>query len=273
MPKPQRHRRGLANINQQIRNQSTRLLETGSRFDRFDQIRQRHFWSMYYFAADANGYVQSGNFPIFVTPPGQNGQGFPSGITLSERETNWKSQNRVPDNQNFEITELGVSAVMLTPDMLAAINGPANIAGIYPNGWNDVPPLVFKQFLDNTVLSITYLTNSVPLGLISDFAQASAPHAGTFQNNFFDTQTFNAGGVFRSNGMPAPALRRRFKIPILLQHGETFSFAFNIPRTFFIGKSTGANAIQGGNTVRPTYIGPVILRMDFWATESFVEKS
>ncbi len=258
----------LKSIGNQIKTQARQVLETGQRFDRFDQIRQRHFWSCYYFGPDANGYVQSGNFPIFTVPPGQNGQGFPSGITLTERETNWKSQNRVPDNQNFEITEIGVSATMLTPDMLASIDAPADSIPAQ----NDVPPLVFKQFLDNTVLSITYLTNSVPLGLIGDFAQASAPHVGTYQSNVVSVNSFSPGNVFRSNGFPAPALRRRFKIPILLQHGETFSFAFNIPRTFWIGRPLGVNNFFGP-PASPTNIGPVILRMDFWATESFVEKS
>lgn len=258
----------LKSIGNQIKSQARRVLETGQRFDRFDQIRQRHFWSCYYFAPDANGYIQSGNFPIFVVPPGQNGQGFPSGITLTERETNWKSQNRVPDNQNFEITELGVSATMLTPDMVAALNAGSDIPGVW-----DVPPLAFKQFLDNTVLSVTYLTNSVPLGLCADFAQASAPHVGSNIVNILTPNGFGAAGqFFRSNGFPAPALRRRFKIPILLQHGETFSFAFNIPRTFWIGRNTGVNAFEG-SPATPTRIGPVILRMDFWATESFVEKS
>lgn len=258
-------RPSLKSINKQVSDQARQVLETGQRFSRFDQIRQRHFWSCYYFAPDSNGYVQSGTFPIFVVPPGQNGQGFPSGITLTERETNWKSQNRVPDNQNFEITELGVSATMLTPDMSAVVAGGAP-------SQNDVPPHVFSQFLDNTVLNITYLTNSVPLGLISDFAQASAPHVGSNQSNFLSDGAGGPGSVFRSNGFPAPALRRRFKIPILLQHGETFSFSFQIPRTFWIGRPTGVNSMSTPD-VEPTNIGPVILRMDFWATESFVEKS
>lgn len=261
-----KHKRpNLKSISQSISAQATNVLETGQRFDRFDQIRQRHFWSCSYFAPDVNGYVQPGNFPVFTVPPGQNGQGFPSGITLTERETNWKSQNRVPDNQNFEITELGVSLTLPTPDMVVQAGGTPAV--------NDVPPLVMKQFLDNTVLFITYLTNSVPLGMISDFAQASAPHAGTAQiGNGLTGSIGSAGNVFRSNGFPAPALRRRFKIPILLQHGETFSFAFNIPRAFWIGRPTGVNTISDPASA-PTNIGPVILRMDFWATESFVEKS
>jgi hypothetical protein len=112
----------------------------------------------------------------------------------------------------------------------------------------------FTQFISNTLVNITYLTNAVPLGLGCDFGQASAPHVGTYIPSSDDAVT-----IFRANGFPAPALRRRFKIPILLQHGETFAFAFNIPRAFWVGAADES--------------GTFVARLDFWATESFVEKS
>lgn len=248
-----------SNIQRSARQQAQHVLETGQRFKRFDQLRQRHFWSSYYFAQDANGYINAGRFPLFTIPIGQTGQGFPAaagGMTM--RETNWSSSNRVPDNQNFEITEIGVSLGMTTPDI---------VQNTLPPVPPDVPalvavdPQVQSEFLNNTVVSITYLTNSVPLGLACDFAQASAPHVGSSRGNTAESQPY----VYRSNGFAAPSLRRKFKIPILLQHGETFSFAFEIPRAFFIGRTAA-----GGLNVGP---GPFIARFDFWATESFVEKS
>lgn len=243
-----------------ISQQSQKVLETGQRFTRFDQIRQRHFWSCYYFTPDVNGYISAGRFPLFVTPSGQNGQGFPSGVTMSDRETNWKSSNRVPDNQNFEITEIGVSLGIITPDVfqLDPETDYPVVAGI--------PPQLQSEFINNTIVSITYLTNSVPLGLAADFGQASAPHLGTFFGNKANTLIPK---WVRSNGFPAPALRRRFKIPILLQHGETFSFAFEIPRSFFVGLQTVTVDDEEVNTSA----SPFIARFDFWATESFVEKS
>lgn len=246
-------RRGLPRgIRRSVSRQATRVLETGRRFVRFDQLRQRHFWSSHMFIPDGNGYIASGTFQLFVTPEGSNGQGFPAGAVLTARETNWKSQNRVPDNQNFEITELGVSLGIITPSMGSvfdpAARDPSNEA---------VYDLVHNQFINNTTLSITYLTNSVPLGLVCDFGQASAAHVGTYKANGGVT----TGSIFRSNGFPAPALRRRMKIPILLQHGETFSFQFDIAagRSFFVGADIPQSAF--------------VARMDFWATESFVEKS
>lgn len=236
MPVPQPFR-------QSIQRQSRHLLTTGRRFTSFDQIRQRHFWSTAMFIADSDGYIL-GSQQLFITPAGQNGQGFPSGVALTERETNWKSANRVPDNQNFEITELGV-----TPTI--------TLNSILPGAINDMqPPTVAASFLQNTVLSITYLTNSVPLGMATDFAQASGPYGGSFapENDALGTVV---NPVVETNGFPAPALRRRFKIPILLQHGETFSFELALPRAVFIGAA--GNAITA--------------RMDFWATESFAEKS
>lgn len=247
-----------------ISKQASKVLETGQRFSRFDQLRQRHFWSTYYFAPDVNGYIQAGNFPLFVTPTGQNGQGYPSGVTLTDRETNWKSSNRVPDNQNFEITEIGVSLGMITPDVFQVnpeTDFPVTVG---------VPPQIMTEFLNNTVCMITYLTNSVPLGLCADFAQASAPHLGVYQGNKINQIQPK---WMRSNGFPAPALRRRFKIPILLQHGETFSFAYNIPRAFFIGLSTITTDPGPPAVLANTGVSPFVARFDFWATESFVEKS
>lgn len=249
---PRRGRATVGGISRSIQRQTQRLLQTGRRFERFDQIRQRHFWSTALFVPDTNGFI-SGAQQLFVTPAGQNGQGFPSGVTLSERETNWKSSNRVPDNQNFECTELGVTVGVLPSDVDATSTA------------NVVSGFTANSFLQSTVLNITYLTNSVPLGMASDFAQAAGPTGGSFQPgaaiNVAATYTQNAatgpsGTAARilTNGFAAPALRRRFKIPILLQHGETFSFELQLPRSVYTNAS-------------------IYARMDFFATESFAEKS
>ncbi len=247
MPRPPRYsrrRRGpsAGGIERSIKAQAQRLLATGRRFESFDQIRQRHFWSSCIFVPDANGYISAAR-QLFITPAGQNGQGFPAGVSLDARDTNWKSSNRVPDNQNFEITELGVT-LGVVPSGVKSDDGtlPQVQSGLVANG-----------FLQNSVLSITYLTNSVPLGMASDFAQASGPNIGTY------VPLDGATGIEQrvmTNGFASPALRRRFKIPILLQHGETFSFELQLPRSVYVGL---ANTIYA--------------RMDFFATESFAEKS
>lgn len=244
MANPQRRRRLVRRrkpIGAQIKNQTQRLLTTGRRFQRFDQLRQRHFWSSALFIPDANGYI-SGARQLFVTPPGQAGQGF--AVALTERDTNWKSANRVPDNQNFEITELGVT-VGVMPSQVYSDNGALPIV---PSG------LTANSFVQNTVLFITYLTNSVPLGLAADFAQAAGPDMGTYVG--LNNNTTGNDPRIATNGFAGPALRRRFKIPILLQHGETFSFELQLPRAVFVGIAN-----------------PIYARMDFYATESFAEKS
>jgi len=231
------------NIRSQIRRQGRSVLETGSRYKSFDQVRQRHFWSTYLFTPDANGYIASGqNFNLFSTPQGQSGQGFTTQLT--DLETNWKGANRVPDNQNIMITEIGVT-VGTVP---FGVRGGAVAANV-PDG------LVTENFLENTTVSIVYLTNQVELGRCSDFAQASGPTHGAYAPSTAALSTPR----FVTNGLAAPGLRRRFKVPILLQHGETFSFAYIIPRSFNIGVA--------GTTQQ------VYARLDFWATESFVEKS
>lgn len=235
-----------------VQKQAERMLKTGERFKKFDQIRQRHFWSSYYFTADVNGYVPPGRYTVFTTPVGSNGQGFPSGQVITDRESNWKSQNRVPDNQNISIKELGCQ--VLSADFA--------LAAAFPLA--EMPPAsVVANFFESTVLSITYLTNSVPLGVLSDYAQASGigmHGVSTFQlpADAAPTPPFNGVPI---NGMAAPALRRKFKIPIMLQHGESFNFAFDILRPTYIG-------LAGGQSY-----AAFLVRLDFWANESFVEQS
>lgn len=236
-----------------IRKQTNKMLRTGQRFKSFEQIRQRHFWSSYYFQPDANGYIPSGRYPLFTTPVGSNGQGFPSGIVITERESNWKSQNRIPDNQNFEVTELGcgllAQGLLYDGDQPLPVS-PANFVNLY------AVPTAIQNFWNSAVLEITYLTNSVPLGLLCDFAQASG------QYNTISSNTGIAPNLGIINGFAAPALRRRFKIPILLQHGESFSFTISVPRNTFVGFPD-----------LPAITDSFMTRLDFWATESFVEKS
>lgn len=250
-------------IRKSIQSQAKTLLVKGSRFKRFDQIRQRHFWSTYRFTADANGFIPSGTFEMFTTPTGQAGQGF--AVALTGRETNWAGQNRVPDNQNIELTEVGVSALIANATTQAQQNSP------YPGALED-------ELLRNMSLNIKYLTNEIPLGLCVDFAQPAGVSVGEYHPSVPNAYTTDAApppavslpvngtegiiippdDVFYTNGFAAPGLRRRFKIPILLQHGETFSFSFGI--------DAGRGPWLGTGVV-------IDCRMDFWATESFVEKS
>jgi hypothetical protein len=251
--------RARPGINAGVKSQASSLLRTGQRFDKFDQIRQRHFWSAYYFDTTSSDYITAGTYTLFTTPVGSNGQGFPSGQVITDRESNWKSQNRIPDNQNFEVVELGCS-------VMAADFGP-NLSADYPKRYPT--PSAMANFFDSSVLSITYLTNSVPLGHLSDFAQSAgplfgvgvAPTPGVVPD---DTTLPASENIHFTNGFAAPALRRKFKIPILLQHGESFNFTINVPRNTFVG--IGSGALPNGGA-------PFLVRVDMFATESFVEKS
>jgi hypothetical protein len=264
MPLPQE-------LKENIAKQGLNLLETGSRYKAFDQVRQRHFWSDLCFIPNVNGYINSGTYKAFITPSGQVGQGFP--VALTELETNWKSANRVPDNQNFEVLEVGVTP-MAPPDM--------TITGANPTTSRLRPsPRQQTGILTSSVLSIQYLTNEVPIGLCNDFQQASGPQMGSYEPSIYLNPAINpddplpiAPTTFSStpatryitNGFAAPGLRRRFKVPILLQHGETFSFNINVPRSFYYGAP--------GVTLNDVdFTNAYVLRIDFWATESFVEKS
>lgn len=235
-------------ISRSVRRQARNVLYTGRRFNAFEQIRERHQWSTHALTVDANQYIPSGVREVFTTPVGQRGQGFAQELTL--RETNWSSANRVPDNQNFEIKEVGV-----TPFALVRQAGAPNIER------GPVNPQDHKQICDNIVVAIKYLTNVIPIGTVGDFAQPAGPTMGNYSPYYNDPDLQPDNRAFSgyvTNGFPAPALRRRFKIPILLQHGETFSFQFLVKRSFWSTQEAG------------TQIG---LRLDLWAVESFVERS
>jgi hypothetical protein len=253
--------------------QVAKVLKRGDRMAKFDQIRQRHFWSTYLFIADpTTNVIASGQYDIFKTIPGQSGQGYPTNVNLTTRETNWLNSGRVPDNQNFAITEIGVT-VRNAP---LENSTPANTSsvGIYSqlsatqktyvnfglgrsltnfDGW---------QIATNTVLEMSFLTNSVPLGLCADFSQSGGIQ--TMPQNFAagnEVSRFllNAAPV---NGLGAAAFRRKFQIPILLQHGENMGMRLNIARSFPILDPED----QGG-------VGWFEIKVDWWAIESFVEKS
>jgi hypothetical protein len=137
-------------------------------------------------------------------------------------------------------------------------------------------------------LGITYLTNTVPLGMCTDFAQASGPRVGQYAPQAYDrydvtipegdtegvafpakARMDTTGRNLVTNGFAAPGLRRRFTIPMLLQHGETFRFTLSIAagRGPWIWPPYGN--MDGDDLVFPYFD----VRVDFFATESFVERS
>ncbi len=133
-----------------------------------------------------------------------------------------------------------------------------------------VHPTDAANFLYGAVLEMGYLTNFVPVGLCSDFSQSSgtysqeggvAGNAFNAANEFADTDGDTAQFCAPSNGIPAAAFRRKMEIPILLQHGESCSMRLNLQRAIPM-----LPIALGG-------AGWLEVRIDWWATESFVEKS
>jgi hypothetical protein len=260
-----------------VNKQVTEVLRRGQRMERFDQIRQRHFWSTYLFAYGAGNVIQAGPYELFKVISSQTGQGYPAGVTLTERETNWKGNGRVPDNQNFVIQEVGVSVNRPPPVPFADGNaitgsllGPSN--GIFANlpaaiqaGINPMAPINSfdaQSILYGTVLEMGFLTNNVPLGLCADFSQSSGVYSQRQSADpSFDTSPPDRKMGDPTNGIPAAAFRRKLEVPILLQHGESMGMRLNILRNL-----STLTLEQGG-------AGWLELRVDWWATESFVELS
>jgi hypothetical protein len=267
-------------LKQQVDKQITKVLERGQRYGRFDQIRQRHFWSSYLFAGFAGSSIPSGTYDIFKTIPGGIGQGY--SIPLTNRETNWLGSGRVPDNQNFAITELGVTitrppaATQGTPHVPgnAFTNAPANgiaasmtagqVAAI--NGLAPVLPMDAQSILYGTILEFSFLTNNVPLGKCAWFSQSGGAYG--FATSGYIALNAARTGTDESlppgdptNGIPAAAYRRKLEVPILLQHGENMGMRLNIPRAIPI------QSLANGSS------GWFELRIDWWASESFAENS
>jgi len=264
-----------------VQKQVGEVLRRGQRFERFDQLRSRHFWSSYLFAPGAGNPVNAGQYDIFKLTPGQSGQGYPANVPLTLRETNWLNAGRVPDNQNFVITEIGAQVVPIPatsavpnpgtpPPTFVPVGTPqdgifANLPpAILPliNPFNGVSPDDAYSILMGTVLEMTFLTNSVPLGYLADFSQSAGEYA---PDNFFAAISgFSATGLpsaYTSNGVPAAAFRRKLEVPILLQHGESMGMRLNIHRPI------PTAALELGGT------GIFEVRVDWWAHESFTEKS
>lgn len=256
-----------------VRQQVRKVLERGSRMTRFDQIRQRHFWSTYLFVADpTTNQIQSGGYDIFKVIPGLSGQGYPTNVNLTLRETNWLNAGRVPDNQNFAIQEVGVQVHV--PPLESSVAGDRPSNGIYANlsaaqqtyvdfgVGRSLTAFDAWQISTNMTLEMSFLTNNVPLGLVADFSQSAG--IITPANNYAGVNEVSRrlGTVGSTNGIPAAAFRRKLEIPILLQHGENMGMRLTVPRAFPILDPED----QGGT-------GWFEVRVDWWAIESFVEKS
>jgi hypothetical protein len=270
-------------LNAIVDKQVQKVLKRGARMANFDQIRQRHFWSTYLFVADPNtNKISAGTYDLFKTIPGASGQGYPTNLNLTVRETNWLNAGRVPDNQNFAIMEIGAT-IRNPPLERIAAQGAVDGSGIYnalttaqqtyitragaarPLSAQDMGAIAYGG-----VLEMSFLTNNVPLGLLADFTQS----AGIFAPSNYSTNDVSAapGVLFNtnmSNGIPAAAFRRKLDIPILLQHGENMGMRINFARPITLNSPAvkTANTQGGGGT------GWAEVRIDWWAIESFVEKS
>lgn len=267
-------------LEQMVNKQVSRVLRRGTRQERFDQLRSRHFWSSYMFVADSTSLtIQAGFYDLFKASVSQVGQGYPTNVPLTVRETNWLNSGRVPDNQNFVITEIGVT--LKRPPAVDGdgvdgipLNAPSNgiwanmtaaqqlgVGGLAANAGaqsREINPADAIAILYGIVLEMSFLTNNVPLGLCSDFSQSGGNY--TFSNASTGSNTGDP-----SNGLPCAAFRRKLEVPILLQHGENMGMRLNVPRNIQVQSP----ALTAGNQGTLWFE----IRVDWWAHESFAEKS
>jgi hypothetical protein len=300
MPEEKQH----LSLKKMVDNQIARVLRRGNRAERFDQLRSRHFWSSYLFLPDpVTLQIPAGAYDIFKVIPSGTGQGYPTNVPLTLRETNWLNSGRVPDNQNFVITEIGVTLKRPPATDINGLGGtPPPPAAGFPtsapsNGiWANLPAAMqalinngaqareinasdANAILYGGVLEMSFLTNNVPLGLLADFSQSAGNYVmgvGTpsYLTNGGDptltSPNYTATDGFGDpvNGLPAAAFRRKLEVPILLQHGENMGMRINFNRPIVLTPTTTLGKLSG-----PVGCGWFEIRVDWWAHESFVEKS
>lgn len=261
-------------LKEMVAAQVQRVLARGQRLERFDQLRSRHFWSSYLFAPGAGNKILQGPYEIFKVIPSQTGQGYPTNVPATLRETNWLNAGRVPDNQNFVITEIGVSVIRppaVSGPGASPIAAPTN--GIFANLPTATQALInpsaplhpqdVAEVLYGMNLEMSFLTNNVPLGYLADFSQSGGIMGRTSKTivNIASVVTDTGVGGDPTTGIPCAAFRRKLEIPILLQHGETMGMRLNVHRNI------PQLALNLGGC------GWLEVRVDWWANESFVEKS
>lgn len=273
-------------IAQSLAEQETKLLTKGKLSDwRFSQIRQRHIWSVFHFNCVNAGSpiqivagiptIQAGVYNAFVTLQDANGQGLPSGLTMTASDTNNLGSGRVPDDQNFAVWELGASIYRPRPDIVALAPTLMSYGNPHPD---DV-----DRILCEGVLSVKYLTNDVPIGHLLDFAQSGGPAfdvpsllsytdaagpdgattsiAGGLSEGSFTAQPWSQRvgrlAANSGNGNPNPGTRRKFEVPIFLAATQTYNFNITFARNVQL------RAVKNGGTAAFS------LRLDTWAVESF----
>jgi len=265
----------------QIKQQERELVLMGARLGNFDKIRQRELYSSFLFAPGLGGVIPAGEYEVFQAVAGDTGQGYSGPLTL--RETNWPSRGRISNNQNLIIRGFHVD-----------LRRPPTDPRVIPSGVTvdyNIPPHPYDvdNFASSCILSIKYLTNTVPIGLVKDFPSVGGAYgwnqaarqgydgSGSVLYNDVTIQTISAaGGVFPYSNLPITrnstqaAFERRAKVPTLLQHGEQFSMVLTVARPItLLAQNTAAANLPANRDAT----GVLEARVSFWATESFVEKS
>lgn len=272
------------NIQEQITQQERRLLEEGERLGRFDQIRQRTFYSSYLFTPGVGGIIQPNEYKLFQAIEGDTGQGFPGALT--QRETNWPARGRIADNHNLLVKAIGVAIQRGPTDPGLFSNDFVAATGIDPL----TPPHPDEVGImgRTTQLAMTFLTNSIPIGLLQDYPAPGGAYG--WQQAGKPAPYIPSGvvppvpgveGILEAGDMRAflpitrnatvPAFERRPKVPWLFQHGETFGMSLIVPRPIqFPPQNTNGGALKPANNDVAGMIEIVVM---LHCTESFVEKS
>lgn len=273
-------------IERQLKQQEQNLLIAG-RDSKFNRIREREMYSSFLFAPGMGGVIGAGTYDLFKVIKGLNGQGFQSPLT--ELETNWPQPNRIADDHNLLLTALHVGIRRSTTDVTAY---PAAVQPVNPpvTGTVDlsvpVHPADVAAAAYGMLLGITFLTNTVPYGLLSDFPEVGGAN-GFNQAGRQIAGAAGAAPAFATTPAAAgaraflpitrnatnPAFERRFAVPIFLKHGDTFSIQLIVPNPITLLDVSASVGGEGTFGESNDVTGCFTIRVGLWVVESFIEHS
>lgn len=264
------------NLQQAVNRQADATIR-GRAFPRPDVFNQKHIFSTYHFTAGSapnpivSNVLAAGDYILFSAGIGQNGQGLPAGLSLDDRDTNFPGQGgNIPAGYSYDFSEGGLALYAQRDDVVSAVGGTTRLGPMHP--------LDADQFLNGTAIILKKDNVDLNLGCAAWWTQPGAPADTAFSlvdesagaGAVAGPPSYVTGGLavdtaggrqqrWSANGGaigPAPALRRRLEVPLLLAQLVQFNIVLRVSRpiTFLSVDQGGTNGFSA--------------RWDFWGTES-----
>lgn len=184
-------------------------------------VNEKFIFSTYYFAA---GAIPNGDYRLFKTSIGNQGQGFPPGYTLQESDTNLESNDGLPKGLDFNAESIGIALKLSMFDNV--VPSPALFNFVNDYLWGTA--VIFEQMSKKENLGTP---DMYPAGF-GVIQQEDWSEVAAADHSFFNAQ----------NGIPSIQARIRRRFPLTIIGGEQFAFNLKLA-TFPPGITIPANAV------------------------------